>query len=104
MPKSLIRFVLIQLLQLKSFGVLPLGVAFALIKFNSLLMISWSEIARYGDIPTLKGSPFCLLEQRHKLLPSFCNGLEAFPSVCFQQVVLLGENGARHQIILGNQV
>ncbi len=73
--------VLIELGHLKGSGVLPLGIAIALVKFNSMVVISWDFIIILVSWCCVIGLEFGLVDHAKKLLVLPGNAFKVLPTI-----------------------
>ena len=102
LAKVLESAVFIELGHLQGSGVLPFGVAIALIKLQSMIIIPWDLISILVSWCCAIGAKLSLVGHAEKLLLSFCNAFKLLPTIKVKQVIFFGINGTSNRVISSN--
>ena len=94
--------VFMELGHFKGSGILPLGVAIALVKLKGMSVVTWDLISILVAWCCSVRTEFGLVGHAEELLLPSCNAFEPLPAIKIKQVILLGINGTSDRVISCN--
>ena len=91
-----------ELGHLKGSRVLPLGIPIALVKLDSMVIVSWDFIAILVAWGHAIGPELGLVNHVEELLVTLGYSLKPFPSIKIKKAIFLGINCTGDRVVSGN--